>query len=82
MKTTHENSNRLPVIADEKFEIDKEVRKVWEWSKVNPVKATAIGAIGILGLRSKLLRNLVLMSATSAGTLYVRKKIAKSEILH
>lgn len=82
MKTTQETPNRLPVIADDSFELDREVRRVWEWSKINPVKASAIGIFGFMGLRSPLLRSLVLMTATSAGTLFVRKKLAKSEILH
>lgn len=75
-------NNRVPILAENRFEVDKEIQKIWEWSKVNPVKAASISAIGIISLRSKLLRVLVLMSITSMGTLLIRSKIAKSEILH
>lgn len=82
MKVTQEHTKNLPVLVENRFGVKQEIERAWVWSRENPLKAAGLGVIGIIGIRSRLFRSLALMSASSAGTLWIRKKIAKSEILH
>ena len=53
------------------------MNKTIQWSKENPLQATAVVVIGAISFRSKLVKKLALWTATSAATIWLNDTLKK-----
>tara|TARA_Y100000768_G_C23991099_1_gene693197 strand:+ start:5559 stop:5819 length:261 start_codon:yes stop_codon:yes gene_type:complete len=76
-----DNDQETFEVTHQSSAINKELDEAIMWTKQNPLKATLIGATGLLALKSKLVRQMVMMGVTSFGTLMFRKSMMNSELM-
>lgn len=76
-----ENSKEKIELIREKLSdsFEEKVGEAADWTKANPYKATSIGLLGILSLKSKTARSIAIFLAGSIGTSYLLDKVEKNK---
>lgn len=58
---------------------EQKVGELANWTKANPYKATSLGLLGILSIKSKLARSVGMLIVSSVGTNYLKREVEKNQ---